>query len=350
MAIATLGNRGGMSTTTAGTGDITLGAALGAVPPNVCSYIDFASANVPNGALVSYLILDSNGAFECGRANFLTAGPQLTGRTVSESSNGGSLINLTGSGVQVFITALNEDIGRNAVLHIDAAQSLTTAEAAQGRSNLFKGPTIQTLTSTAGSPYTTPANVLWIEVYRVGGGGGGHGVSSGANNFAAGSDGTGTTFNSITANGGKGATGATAVTLLPGLGGIGGTGVAARRAAGCPGLGGGYSSSTVAIGAVGGGGGVPGFSGGTLPVVITSTVGNSGAANSGAGGSSASNNSGSNNQAGCGGGGGEVAYEIIIAPAASYAYSIGAGGAGGVSTSSGGAGGSGVIYVIEHYI
>lgn len=135
MTIANLANRAGMSSTTSGTGDITLGAALGAVSPNVCSYIDFGTAGITNGQLVSYLILDVNGAFEVGRATYNSTGPQITGRTVSKSSNSNALISLSGN-EQVFITALNEDIGNQVVLHIDAAQGLSVALQNQGRQNL----------------------------------------------------------------------------------------------------------------------------------------------------------------------------------------------------------------------
>lgn len=349
MTIAQLGNRGGMSSTTVGTGDVLLGAALGAVPPNVCSYIDFASAGLTNGQLVSYLILDSNGAWECGRATFSTIGPQITGRTVSKSSNSNAAINLTGSGVQVFISALTEDIGPSAVLHVDAAQTLTSGEQAQARSNIFKGPTVQTLTATAGSPYNTPANALWLEVWIFPGGGGGHGVSTSVNTFVAGSDGVLSSFNSVNANPGKGATGTTVATGVAGLGGTGGTGAATRRYPGQPGGQGMFSDNSATTGVAGAGGGNL-MHGGTASVAATTVVGNSAPANSGAGGSSASNVAGSNNQTGCGGGGGECAYLIINNPAATYNYSIGAGGAGGVSSSNGGAGGSGVIHVVEHYI
>jgi len=105
-----LANRAGMSSTTTGTGDITLTAALGAVPTNQCSFLDFATAGVTNGAAVSYLVLDSNGGWECGHATYNSTGPKITGRTVSKSSNAGALLSLSGNNVQVYITALSEDI------------------------------------------------------------------------------------------------------------------------------------------------------------------------------------------------------------------------------------------------
>ena len=105
-----LANRAGMSSSTSGTGDITLSAALGAVPVNQCAFLDFATAGITNGAVVSYLVLDSNGGWECGHATYSSTGPKITGRTVSKSSNAGALLSLSGNNVQVYITALGEDI------------------------------------------------------------------------------------------------------------------------------------------------------------------------------------------------------------------------------------------------
>jgi len=104
-----LANRAGMSSATTGTGDITLSAALGAVPTNQCSFLDFATAGIVNGAAVSYLVLDSNGGWECGHATYSTTGPKITGRTLSKSSTG-ALLSLSGNNVQVYVSALAEDI------------------------------------------------------------------------------------------------------------------------------------------------------------------------------------------------------------------------------------------------
>jgi len=123
-----LANRAGMSTTTTGTGDITLGSALGAVPVNQCAFLDFATAGITNGQTVSYLILDSNGGWECGHAAYNSTGPKLTGRTVSKSSNAGALLNLSGVNVQVYITALAEDMVTGGVIQYDQTQSLTTPQ------------------------------------------------------------------------------------------------------------------------------------------------------------------------------------------------------------------------------
>lgn len=108
MTIAVLADRAGMASTTSGTGTLTLGAALGAVVTNTCSYQSFATAGVATGESVSYLILDANGNWEVGRGTYTSAGTTLT-RGPLYSSNSGAAINLSGS-EQVFIAALAEDL------------------------------------------------------------------------------------------------------------------------------------------------------------------------------------------------------------------------------------------------
>lgn len=205
-------------------------------------------------------------------------------------------------------------------------------------------PTTQTLTSGTGATYTTPANVLWLEVWIVGGGGGGAGTNTTAASFVAGTVGTASSFNSVNANGGGGGP---ATQYAQALGGSAGTGTATRRINGE--IGGPTLSSSV-IGLPMGRGGNSAFAFGGAPgPLIAVTVGTAGTTNTGGGGGGAANNGGANANAGGGGAGGETAYLIINSPAATYTYTVGGGGAGGVSTTNGGAGGSGVIFVVEHY-
>lgn len=106
--MAKLYNRAGVVTTTAGTGTITLGSAIASgTSINSASFRDFASAGVANSDTVSYLILDSNGAWEYGTGTYTSAGTTLS-RTLGASSTG-SLLNLSGS-AQVFVTARSEDL------------------------------------------------------------------------------------------------------------------------------------------------------------------------------------------------------------------------------------------------
>jgi len=124
MAASVLGDRVGMSTATVGQGTLTLGSALGAVAPNVCSFQSFASAGIVNGNVVSYLILDSNGNWEVGTGTYSSSGTTLS-RTVTYSSNSNTAISLSGT-AQVFIVARAEDIigsifGRTAAAITSAA-------------------------------------------------------------------------------------------------------------------------------------------------------------------------------------------------------------------------------------
>jgi hypothetical protein len=113
MTLAVLADRAGMNTTTVGTGGtLALGAALGAVPPNLCSFQDFPTAGITNGQIVSYVIFDTNTNWEVGRGTYSSTGPSLTGRTVLSSSNADAAISLTGN-AQIFISALAEDIMTN---------------------------------------------------------------------------------------------------------------------------------------------------------------------------------------------------------------------------------------------
>ena len=110
MAIV-LGNRAKMSTSTTGTGTITLGSALS-------GYQTFAQAGITNGQTVRYAVEDGTN-FEIGSGVFTSSGTTLT-RNVTESTNSDNAINLSGSG-EVFITASAADIFVN-----DGATSLTT--------------------------------------------------------------------------------------------------------------------------------------------------------------------------------------------------------------------------------
>ncbi len=98
--MAVLVNRAKMSTSTTGTGTITLGSAED-------GYQTFADAGVANADVVRYIIEDGSN-FEIGTGTYTASGTTLS-RTVSESSNSNNAINLSGSAT-VFIGATAEDI------------------------------------------------------------------------------------------------------------------------------------------------------------------------------------------------------------------------------------------------
>jgi hypothetical protein len=93
-------NRAKVATATTGTGTITLGAAED-------SFQTFADAGVIDGNVVRYVIEDGATAFEIGTGTYTASGTTLT-RTVSESSNSDSAINLSGSAT-VFVGATAAD-------------------------------------------------------------------------------------------------------------------------------------------------------------------------------------------------------------------------------------------------
>lgn len=120
--MALIYNRAGMSSTTGGTGSLTLAAALAAgTAINSCSFDTFANAGVANNEEVAYLILDSNGAWEYGTGIYTTAGPALSTRTVERSSAGAGTAITCSAAVQVFITARKKDLHNVAFALTDAA-------------------------------------------------------------------------------------------------------------------------------------------------------------------------------------------------------------------------------------
>jgi hypothetical protein len=99
--VSVLANRARMTTVTTGTGTITLGSA-------VSGYQSFADAGVTDSDVVSYFIEDTGGAWEVGTGTYTASGTTLS-RTVTESSNADSAINLSGSAV-VTIGVRSQDL------------------------------------------------------------------------------------------------------------------------------------------------------------------------------------------------------------------------------------------------
>lgn len=89
---------------TPGTGTITLGSAS-------AGFLTFAQAGVPDGAQVSYGIIDGTNS-EAGRGRYTASGTTLSRDIIYESTNSGSAVSLTSAAV-VFITGLAEDFVEN---------------------------------------------------------------------------------------------------------------------------------------------------------------------------------------------------------------------------------------------
>lgn len=98
--MAVLANRVRVTTSTTGTGTITLGSAA-------TTYQTFAEAGVSNGDVVRYLIEEGTN-WEIGTGTYTATGTTLS-RTVSESSNSGSAITLAGNAT-VSIVSAAEDV------------------------------------------------------------------------------------------------------------------------------------------------------------------------------------------------------------------------------------------------
>jgi hypothetical protein len=213
-------------------------------------------------------------------------------------------------------------------------------------------PTIQKFLSSSGT-YTTPANVIYIEVEMVGAGGGGGG--GGNSSSTQGGTGGNTTFGTslLTANGGGG--GGNGANGSSGSGGTASLGTGPIGVALTGGAGQNYNmQATASVWGVGGSGGNNPFGGGGANGGPGQN-GVIGSPNTGAGGGGgAALPTASNFDGGGGGGSGGYIKAIINNPSSTYSYSIGTGGTLGAAGTSGtgfagGAGGAGVIIITEYY-
>jgi len=112
--MAVLANRVKVSTSTTGTGTITLGAAE-------AGYQSVSDGGITNGQTVSYVIEDGDN-WEIGTGTYTSSGPTLR-RTVSESNNSDAAINLSGSAL-VFLSVQASELQRAA----DMDQGVATGD------------------------------------------------------------------------------------------------------------------------------------------------------------------------------------------------------------------------------
>lgn len=120
--MAKLYNLARMTTTTTGTGTITLGSA-------VAGYLTFAQAGVADGDVVDYAIKDGNDS-EIGTGTYTSSGTTLT-RTVTKSTNSNAAINLSGA-AEVFITPRAETLNDASLL---TTGTVGTARLGSGTAN-----------------------------------------------------------------------------------------------------------------------------------------------------------------------------------------------------------------------
>lgn len=269
--------------------------------------------------------------------------------TASGQSGAGTKINFS-TVPTVSVVALAEDL-----ISLEAANGFTTAQQSQARANIAAAATPgnwtrTVLTSGSNNTYTTKAGCKALLVRMVGGGGGGGG---GGNSAGSGGSGGATTFGTsfLSAAGGGGGAGGGGATSAGGVATGGDINISGAPGPSGYGAGFGAGTSSSATGSAGGasafgGAGPGGWPGGP------GASGSNAAANSGSGGGGGGGNVNANTAAGGGGGAGAYLEKLIVAPAASYAYSIGPGGtagAGANSGGSGGTGGSGIIIIDEYY-
>ena len=107
-----------MSTSTTGTGTITLGSAEN-------GYQSFTDAGVPDSDVVRYVIEDG-ADWEIGTGTYTSSGTTLS-RSVTESSNADAPLNLSGNAI-VFIGAAAQDFSPTITLSGDASGSVTLTD------------------------------------------------------------------------------------------------------------------------------------------------------------------------------------------------------------------------------
>jgi len=111
-------NRAKMTTTTAGTGNLTLGSAAD-------GFVTFAAAGVVNGDVVRYCIEAENGTdFEIGEGSYTASGTVLSraDADVQLSSNSNNRITLAAGTHNVFITAADSDFAQEITVTVAAGK------------------------------------------------------------------------------------------------------------------------------------------------------------------------------------------------------------------------------------
>jgi len=147
--MSTLFNLARMSTTTTGTGIITLGSA-------VTGFLSFATAGVTDATVVTYAISDGSAA-EIGTGTYTATGTTLS-RTVIKSTNSNTAINLSGT-AQVIITPSAEDI----LNKTQSASQTMSGPLSLGTSNAFTAGTIELGAASDTTIARSSAGIITVE-------------------------------------------------------------------------------------------------------------------------------------------------------------------------------------------
>lgn len=328
----------GFTAASSGTADFVFSA-------RIAGYNSDADANMATGPVAYRAFTPGNAQFEIGIGTYTSGTHTITRTTVyyNSSQTGTKSPGQSGAGTKisfsvaptVVIVALAQDL-----LGIDQANSWTTTQKAQAQANInVSGPTVTKLTSGTAQTYTTPTNCTWIRIRMVGGGSGASGSGTSGGNAG--------TPTASTWSGGSLSAGGAAQGQQLAAGNAGGTASGGNVAniGGAAGLIGSISGGGNAAGAAGGSSAFGGAGGGKFGAI----TGGNASTNSGCGGGCG----GISNTVTPGASGGAGAYveHIIVGPAASYTYTVGAGSTGGSAGTSGAAGGNGAagMIIVEEY-
>ncbi len=292
-------------------------------------------------------LIDNAGTLELAvSGSFFHENQVLTSTTIDTGADSATVLYSTTGRSSVPVRLIGKLLNTQTTAGTWASAGTTLQVGALSALTTFTAPTIQNLTS--GTTYYTPAGVKYLRVRMVGGGGGGGGSGTGAGTAAT--AGTASTFGSQLSAGGGALGGFSAD------GGVGGTATLGTGPIGTAlngGKGGGsvYQDLTTTVRPLSGPGGISAF-GGSGSVDRYDHTPTAPIANSGGGGAGAPTANVSACVGGAGGGAGGYVDAILVSPATTYAYVVGAAGAGGGAGASGiagGAGAAGYIEVTEYY-
>jgi hypothetical protein len=141
------------STTTTGTGTITLGAAA----------IGFQAFSViGDGNTTYYTIVDTvNGTWEVGIGTYTASGTTLSRDTVLESSNSGSLVSFAAGSKDVFVAYPAERAVIGGMGYVENAATVTQSSTINAGNNAISGGPV---TIASGVSVVVPSGSVWTVV------------------------------------------------------------------------------------------------------------------------------------------------------------------------------------------